>query len=160
MPWLLTSPGHQQPWYWLCKIGRSSSYSRRNFSYLCRIGMEEWHKMQIFVYVASEKFSTQRVNDEFPQPVQVLFIYRLYGLEIHHVFPRNCWSIVRTMDQPEGYWSVGSFVNILRPRQNGSHFLDDIFKRLFLNENCCILMKISLKFVPHCPIKIFQHFFN
>ena len=21
MPWLLTSPGHQQPWYWLCRIG-------------------------------------------------------------------------------------------------------------------------------------------
>ena len=23
MPWLLTSPGHQQPWYWLCRIGMS-----------------------------------------------------------------------------------------------------------------------------------------
>ena len=22
MPWLLTSSGHQQPWYWLCRIGR------------------------------------------------------------------------------------------------------------------------------------------
>ena len=45
MPWLLASPGHQQPWYWLCRIGRSLSYSRRNFSHLCHIGMEEWHKM-------------------------------------------------------------------------------------------------------------------
>ena len=31
--------------------------------------------------------------------------------------------------------------------------LDDIYKCLFLNENCGILMKISLKFVPHDPIK-------
>ena len=23
MPWLLTSPGHQQPWHWLCRISRS-----------------------------------------------------------------------------------------------------------------------------------------
>ena len=23
MPWLLVSPGHQQPWYWLCKLCRS-----------------------------------------------------------------------------------------------------------------------------------------
>ena len=45
MPWLLTSPEHQQPWYWLCKIGRSLSYSRRNFNYLCLISVEEWHKM-------------------------------------------------------------------------------------------------------------------
>ena len=22
MPWLLTSPGHQQPWYWLCRLCR------------------------------------------------------------------------------------------------------------------------------------------
>ena len=44
MPWLLGSPGHKQPWYWICRIGRSLSYSRRNFNYLCLIGLEEWHK--------------------------------------------------------------------------------------------------------------------
>ena len=45
MPWLLASPGHQQPWYWLCKIGRSLSYLRRKFNYLCLISVEEWHEM-------------------------------------------------------------------------------------------------------------------
>ena len=39
-------------------------------------------------------------------------------------------------------------VNTLRPRQNGRHFADDIFKRIFLNENIWILINISLKFVP------------
>ena len=34
MPWLLTSPGHQQPWYWLCRIGRFLSYLRKDFNYL------------------------------------------------------------------------------------------------------------------------------
>ena len=42
-------------------------------------------------------------------------------------------------------------VNRLRPRQNGRHFTDDIFKRIFLNENVRILMKLSLKFVPKDP---------
>ena len=42
--------------------------------------------------------------------------------------------------------------NILRPRQNGRHFADDIFKCIFLNENIWILIKISLKFVPKGPI--------
>ena len=32
MPWLLTSPGHQQPWYWLCRIGRLLSYLRKGFN--------------------------------------------------------------------------------------------------------------------------------
>ena len=40
----------------------------------------------------------------------------------------------------------------LRPRQNGHHFPDAIFERIFLNENILILIKISLKFVPKGPI--------
>ena len=39
-------------------------------------------------------------------------------------------------------------VNTLRPKQNGRHFADDIFRCIFLNENVCISIKISLKFVP------------
>ena len=45
-----------------------------------------------------------------------------------------------------------SRVNTLRPRQNGRHFADDIFKRIFLNENILIPIKISLTFVPRGSI--------
>ena len=38
--------------------------------------------------------------------------------------------------------------NTLRPRQNGRHFTDDIFKCIFLNEDMWISINISLKFVP------------
>ena len=41
-----------------------------------------------------------------------------------------------------------AYINTLRPRQNGRHFPDDIFKCIFVNENVSILIKISLKFVP------------
>ena len=44
------------------------------------------------------------------------------------------------------------FVNTLRPRKNGRYFPDDIFKRIFLNENVLISIKISPKFVPMGPI--------
>ena len=37
--------------------------------------------------------------------------------------------------------------NTKRPRLNGHHFADDLFKCTFLNENVLILIKISLKFV-------------
>ena len=43
-------------------------------------------------------------------------------------------------------------INTLRPRQNGRHFADDTFKRIFVNENVRILIEISLKFVPKGPI--------
>ena len=38
------------------------------------------------------------------------------------------------------------YLNTLRPRQNGRHFPDDIFKCIFLNENISISIDISLKF--------------
>ena len=51
----------------------------------------------------------------------------------------------------EYIWSKAS-INTSRPRQNGRHFPDDTFKRIFLNENVRISIKISLKFVPTGPI--------
>ena len=43
-------------------------------------------------------------------------------------------------------------INTLRPRQNGRHFADDTFKRIFLNENVRISIKISPTFVSRGPI--------
>ena len=44
------------------------------------------------------------------------------------------------------------FVNTLRPRQNGRHFADDMFKCIFFNANVWIPIEISLKFVPNGSI--------
>ena len=44
------------------------------------------------------------------------------------------------------------FLTTFRPRQNGHRFLDNIVKYIFLNENECISIKISLKFVTKGPI--------
>ena len=52
-------------------------------------------------------------------------------------------------------WNIGAginHINTLRQRQNGRHFADCTFKRIFLNENSRIVIKISLKFVPKGPI--------
>ena len=51
-------------------------------------------------------------------------------------------------------------INTLRPRQNGRRFADDTLKRIFLNENVRISIKIPLKFVPKGPINKFQHWFR
>ena len=47
-----------------------------------------------------------------------------------------------------GHFVQGRWVNTLRPRQNGRHFADDTFKRIYLNETFTIAIKISLTFVP------------
>ena len=43
-------------------------------------------------------------------------------------------------------------VNSSPPRKNGRHFADNIFKCIFMNEKFCILIEISMKFVPKGPI--------
>ena len=40
----------------------------------------------------------------------------------------------------------------MKPEQNGWHLTDDTFKHILLNKNYCILIEISLKFVPKGPI--------
>ena len=42
--------------------------------------------------------------------------------------------------------------NTLRPRQSERHLANDIFMCIFFNENCCILIKFSLKYVRKGPI--------
>ena len=57
-------------------------------------------------------------------------------------------------------WGGGA-LNTLRPRQNGRHFPDDIFKWIFLNQNVWISINILLKFLPRgLQLTIFQHWFR
>ena len=43
-------------------------------------------------------------------------------------------------------------VNSSLPGQNGRHFADDVFKSIFVNEEFCTAIEISLKFVHNGPI--------
>ena len=67
----------------------------------------------------------------------------------------TCRAVVWSSLIPNGLkrfcsWNVHAslLLNTLRPRQNGRHFADDTFKRIFMNENVRISIHISLKFVP------------
>ena len=64
--------------------------------------------------------------------------------------PHISWLITIQPDCMQHH--LTKWVNTLRPRQDGRHFPDDTFKWIFLNENVQILIKISLKYVPHGPI--------
>ena len=54
----------------------------------------------------------------------------------------------------ELYVGYHSFLNTIRPRKSGRQSRDEIFKCTFLNENCSILMEISLKVIPKHPVNI------
>ena len=50
------------------------------------------------------------------------------------------------------YYKILQSLNTLRPRQNGCKFTEDTFKRIYLNEDVRIFIKIPLKFVAKGPI--------
>ena len=79
----------------------------------------------------------------------------------------HSWSICITFEQYSGHPENGKpkskhfqnvyvifqrKLNTLRPRQNGHHFAEDTFNRIFVNENVTILIEFSLKFAPKGPI--------
>ena len=57
MPWRRKSPEHQQPWYWLCRIGKFWSYLGKDFNYFYQVSVEKWYKLEIHFYVSFEKFN-------------------------------------------------------------------------------------------------------
>ena len=71
---------------------------------------------------------------------------KLYHLTVYSFLYNTWWRYV--METLAALLAL----NTLRPRQNGRHCADDIFKCILLNENVWIPNKISLKFVPKGPI--------
>ena len=100
--------------------------------------------------------------------LNILFL-RATGKVCSHKYAYSKWhwkNILTTSESLMGsIWKIDSNIcstcfcchvwyplKTLRPRQNGRHFADDIFKCIFLNENIWIATKISMKFVPKGPI--------
>ena len=95
--------------------------------------------------------------------VRMLSIW-LVEINLNDIYPWSApshylkqWrSIVNSNRRNKLQWNLRrnlyNFGNTLRPRQNGRHVPDDIFKSIFLNENIWVLLKISPKFVPKVRI--------
>ena len=70
-------------------------------------------------------------------------------MQLHYVLSREAYLSLKSRIATIISWRT---LNTLRPRQYGRRFADDTFKRIFLNENVRISIKISLKFIPRGPI--------
>ena len=107
-----------------------------NFNNLPDFKSLKWfRKSYIFFIINTTAHTELGVAGCHSSSIQCNVCVRTWG---HHA-----WTIVAA--------DLG-WVNTLRPRQNGRPFADDTFKRIFLNENVGISIKISLKFVHKGPI--------
>ena len=102
------------------------------------------------------------------QTFEWIYIYTIFTRDA--IISENRWQIASMSIDMKKLFMVSHatfhflhalvYFNTLRPRQNGCHFADDIFKCIFLNENIWTLIKISLKFVPRVPLTVIQHWFR
>ena len=71
---------------------------------------------------------------------------------IERYFTQNITT--RTVDATFNFWNYTELRKYFNTEAetNGRYFPDDIFQRIFMNEDFCILIKISSKFVPKGPI--------
>ena len=76
--------------------------------------------------------------------IQVSLHLKMLSSRMASILSRGRWV---DKCQPSTSHIPGTF-NTLRLRQNGCHFTDVIFKFIFLNEYCCILIELSIKSVP------------
>ena len=83
------------------------------------------------------------------RPLSAIYEHQVITWTSDHLLP-FAWKYLHgqggSVAKPETLLQI--ILNTLRPRQNGRHLADEAFKRIFLNENVRISIKISLKFFP------------
>ena len=93
----------------------------------------------------------ESVLDWIKSLIKLIIVSQLVKKQIQTFFDEtNPYCIRHFLSQSFGMkhtYILETAVNTLRPRQNGRHFPDDIFKCIFFNENASISIKIK-KFVP------------
>ena len=75
-------------------------------------------------------------------------VSRPQWVNLHYGLLRYWWQTIIWHNM----FSLEFIFNTLRPRQNGRHCPDDVFKCNFLNKDVWIPIKISLNFVSKGPI--------
>ena len=95
-----------------------------------------------FPYLYMTKIKTRK------GPIHICFYFQNAWVYCMLEATTEAEAFLRCVDEATSSW----LFNTLRPRQNGRHFADDIFKCIFLTEKARISLKISLKFVPKVRI--------
>ena len=126
MTWLLASPRHQLPWYWVCKLGNN------DFNYLCVISVEEWYELSIhfmltMLYLARNS-PVSKVHGANMGPTWVLS-----APDWPHVCPMNLairvvWysvvvKITHILPVRRGLYKIGNISVFCRTTQSTSHRL-------------------------------------
>ena len=120
----------------ICYLTHSTATCIKPYIWWCHMSVDTPNFTQYFT-VCSNTIDANRKNSAMPSTADLLNEPLTGGN-----------SAQRATSVKMCHGVIISYLNTLRPRQNGHHFADDIFKWVFVNRNVWIAIKISLKFVP------------
>ena len=116
---------------------------------LHRLMVTHWDRDKMVTLFHEWKFVY--FNSDFIEICTKGYTYQFTGWD--NGLGTNRWQAIIWINAGLVYWrNYMCCVNTLRPRQNGRHFADDTFNRIFVNENARVSIKFSLKFVPKGPM--------
>ena len=123
-----------------------------DFSARVTLKFEEWHRKTIehLFYIMIEFWGATtkgKLISLMKTQRRILFVINFVSISTESV---PLFIVVKIL----------SAINTFRLRQNGRHFVDDILKCIFLNENGWIPLKISLKLFLRFELTIFQRWFR
>ena len=129
MTWLLASPGHLQPWYWLCRRHWSLSFTRDDFASLqwhhnerddisnhqhldCLLNrlFKRWSKKTSKLRVNGLCEGNSLVTSEFPtQRASNMEIVSIW-LRHHVLAPSECWEFIANGNIFVIFWSIMALI--------------------------------------------------
>ena len=90
IPWLLASPGHQQPWRWTCLVTGSLSSTRKKFIYQYHHNIRCWHDSSFWL-------SRRLLNKRICLTLMVLFAFNSLKPDDAYLHQRTGSPLTRVM---------------------------------------------------------------
>ena len=102
----------------------------------------------IVVEYRAASWSTQKYLLMVVMQRLIIMLANGFNCATHLVIPSTHEAAYTLQDKLSNHHTIKSST----PGQNGHHFTDNIFRSIFWNEKFCLLINMSLKFVPKGPI--------
>ena len=118
----------------------------------CGCGSGESHAIWPLTYRPDQAISTNVTQGSAShRNTSSLYLSNKYDCKLiitFHMHFKGAFCIPYSMGNCFQYFNEIILYQLISPRQNSHHFSDDIFKCISVNAEFCILIKISLNFVP------------
>ena len=100
MSWLIALPGHQQPWYWLCRIKRSLSSTDRGFPTCSMMGNDREYK---YIFILLKSLAPGRPRSHFKTAIfNLVLLIGIFTSSIDNPLRWMQWDLTddkSTLDQ-------------------------------------------------------------